>query len=71
MKNIFFFYIFSKSVLHRCIPNTKDAPGAQVKDMYNILNSWGAAQQFLADIYKTWPLITLICLLSLGKISLY
>lgn len=35
--------------------------------MYNILNSWGAAQQFLADIYKTWPLITLICLLSLGK----
>lgn len=52
-------------VLHRCIPTGKNAPLNQVKDMYALFNSWGAAQQLFSDIYKTWPIIVLICGLSL------
>ncbi|XP_053684452.1 choline transporter-like 1 [Sabethes cyaneus] len=52
-------------VLHRCIPTGKNAPLHQVKDMYALINSWGAAQQIFSDLYKTWPTIVLICALSL------
>ncbi|XP_058461950.1 choline transporter-like 1 [Malaya genurostris] len=52
-------------VLHRCIPTGKNAPLHHVKDMYALINSWGAAQQVFSDLYKTWPTVVLICGLSL------
>lgn len=55
----------STPVLHRCIPTGKNAPLHQIKDMYALINSWGAAQQVFRDLYKTWPTIVLICGLSL------
>lgn len=55
----------SSSVLHRCIPKGKNAPLRQIKDMYAVINSWGAAQQIFSDLYKTWPTIVLVCALSL------
>uniref|UniRef100_A0A1I8Q928 Choline transporter-like protein n=1 Tax=Stomoxys calcitrans TaxID=35570 RepID=A0A1I8Q928_STOCA len=48
----------SSPVLHRCMPKGSNAP---VKDMYKMLNSWDAAQQFLGDIYATWHYIAIIC----------
>ncbi|XP_030375128.1 CTL-like protein 1 isoform X2 [Scaptodrosophila lebanonensis] len=52
----------SSPVLHRCVPKGKSA---QVKDMYDMLNSWDVAQQFLGDIYTTWHIIAAICGISL------
>ncbi|XP_059615111.1 choline transporter-like 1 [Phlebotomus argentipes] len=52
-------------VLHRCVPTGKNAPGKQVRDAYDLLNSWGTAQQLLSDLYTTWPLIVMICILAL------
>lgn len=47
-------------VLHRCLPKGKNA-----KELYNMLNSWDVAQQFLADIYSTWHIVAIICGISL------
>lgn len=55
----------SSSVLHRCIPSGKNAPTKVVKDMYALVNSFGAAQQVFSDIYKTWPTVLLLVGLSL------
>lgn len=46
------------------MPKSKNAP---VKDMYNMLNSWDVAQQFLGDIYATWHFVAIICGLSFCK----
>jgi solute carrier family 44 (choline transporter-like protein), member 1 len=54
-----------KPVLHRCVPNGKDAPGSGVRDLYALINSWGLAQQLFSDIYRTWPTILALCALSL------
>lgn len=57
---------FSRSpVLHRCIPTGKDAPLENVKDMYALLNSWSAGEQLLSDLYKTWPLMIILCIAAL------
>ncbi|XP_036220296.2 choline transporter-like 1 [Bactrocera oleae] len=47
-------------VLHRCMPK-----GNNAKELYNLLNSWDVAQQFLADIYSTWHIVAIICGISL------
>lgn len=57
--NVAFYY--SSPVLHRCVPKNKEA---SVKDMYKMLNSWDATQQFLGDIYATWHYIAIICGIS-------
>ncbi|KAM7357809.1 choline transporter-like protein 1 [Cochliomyia hominivorax] len=61
----------SSPVLHRCVPKSKNAP---VQDMYKMLNSWDAAQQFLADIYASWHFIAIICgisfLISIALVTL-
>lgn len=61
-------------VLHRCIPTGKNAPGKEVRDMYALLNSWGVAEQFMSDLYKTWPIIVILCfgalLLSIVMITM-
>lgn len=61
----------SSPVLHRCVPKSKNAP---VEDMYKLLNSWDAAQQFLGDIYATWHYIAIICgiafLISIALVTL-
>ncbi|CAD7003889.1 CTL-like protein 1 [Ceratitis capitata] len=47
-------------VLHRCMPKGRNAT-----ELYNLLNSWDVAQQFLGDIYSTWHIIAIICGISL------
>lgn len=47
----------------------KNAPGDQVREMYDLVNSWSAAQQFLSDLYVTWPLILLMSFCALGKLE--
>lgn len=58
---------FSSPVLHRCIPTGKNAPGDQIREMYDLVNSWSAAQQLLSDLYVTWPLILLMSVVALCK----
>lgn len=41
--------------------------GNNAKELYNLLNSWDVAQQFLADIYSTWHIVAIICGISLCK----
>lgn len=43
----------SKPVLNRCVPGISGVPTdlkQDVKNIYNLLNSWGSAEQFLADL---------------------
>lgn len=35
--------------------------------MYDLVNSWSAAQQLLSDLYVTWPLILLMSVGALRK----
>lgn len=42
-------------------------PGQQIKDMYDLVNSWSAAQQLFSDLYVTWPLILVMCLGALRE----
>lgn len=53
-------------VLHRCIPTGKKAPGEVVRDAYDLLNSWSVAQQLFSDLYTTWPIVLLMCILAFG-----
>lgn len=55
---------FSNSILHRCVPKSKEAP---IENMYKMLNSWDAAQQFLGDIYASWHFIAIICGIAFCK----
>lgn len=36
--------------------------------MYDLVNSWSAAQQLLSDLYVTWPLILLMSVGALRKL---
>lgn len=54
----------SNPILHRCVPKSKEAP---IKNMYKMLNSWDAAQQFLGDVYASWHFIAIICGISFCK----
>lgn len=50
----------SSSIFHRCIPTTQQIP--------NIGNNvYTFTQQFLSDIYNTWPLILGMSLLAFSK----
>lgn len=60
----------STPVLHRCVPTGKNAPGEQIRDMYDLVNSWSAAQQLLSDLYVTWPTIVIMCFTALRKLQL-
>lgn len=57
----------STPVLHRCIPTGKSAPGEQVRDMYDLVNSWSVAQQLFSDLYVTWPIIVVMCFSALRE----
>lgn len=57
----------SSPVLHRCIPSGKQAPGEQVRDMYDLVNSWSVTQQLFGDLYVTWPVIAIMCLCALRE----
>lgn len=66
----------SKPVLNRCVPSLGGVPDIQkqdVKNVYNMLNSWGSAEQFLGDLYTTRWFILAMCggalLLSLVLIT--
>lgn len=58
----------SKPVLNRCVPSLKTAPAEareDVKNVYSLLNSWGAAEQLLGDLYTTWYVIPVMCFAAL------
>lgn len=57
----------SSPVLHRCIPTGQSAPGEQVRDMYDLVNSWSVTQQLFGDLYVTWPVIAIMCLCALRE----
>lgn len=50
--------------MHRCIPTGMNNTVGY--NIYDILNSWSAAQQLLSDLYTTWPFIALMCFGALG-----
>lgn len=52
-------------VLHRCIPTGKNAPHKEVKELYNLISSWGFVEQTARDLYKSWHIILIVCFLSL------
>lgn len=52
-------------LLHRCIPTGKNAPHKEVKELYNLISSWDFVEQTSRDLYKSWKVIALICLISL------
>lgn len=49
----------STPVLHRCVPKHSS------EKIYEALNNWDVAQQFLGDIYSTWHIIAAVCGVSL------
>ncbi|XP_055376186.1 choline transporter-like 1 isoform X2 [Condylostylus longicornis] len=55
----------STPVLHRCLPTGKNAPKEMIKNAYKLLNNWDIAQQFLSDLYKTWPIMALLASFAL------
>lgn len=55
----------SKPVFHRCIPTGENAPLKEVKDLINLVESWGFVEQTATDLYKSWHVIALVCGLSL------
>lgn len=65
------FVQYSTPVLHRCVPTGKNAPGEQIRDMYDLVNSWSAAQQLLSDLYVTWPTIVVMCFTALRKSKIF
>lgn len=52
-------------VLHRCIPSGKNAPGKEVKELYNLISSWDFVEQTARDLYKSWHIIIIACAVSL------
>lgn len=52
-------------VLHRCIPTGKNAPLKGVKDLYSLISSWDFVEQTARDLYKSWHIIALVCVISL------
>lgn len=54
----------STPVLHRCIPTGKNAPGQTVREAYDLLNSWSVAQQLFSDLYSTWKIVLIMCLVA-------
>ena len=52
-------------VLHRCIPTGKNAPLKEVKELYSLISSWDFVEQTARDLYKSWHIIALICVISL------
>lgn len=65
-----FLYLYSTPLLHRCVPTGRNAPGETVRDAYDLLNSWSVAQQFLSDLYITWPIVLMMCLIAFGLLNL-
>lgn len=55
----------SKPKLHRCIPSGENAPLKEVRELYGLINKWDIVQQLLADLYKTWPTVLMLCGFSL------
>ena len=52
-------------VLHRCVPSGKNAPGKEVKELYNLISSWDFVEQTSRDLYKSWHIILIVCGISL------
>lgn len=52
-------------VLHRCIPTGKNAPYKEVQELYNLIGSWNFVEQTSRDLYKSWHVIALVCVISL------
>lgn len=53
------------------MPTGENAPGERVREAYELLNSWNAAQQMLSDLYLTWPYMIAMCFGALSKLKNY
>ncbi|GLH14487.1 uncharacterized protein GBIM_18877 [Gryllus bimaculatus] len=55
----------SDPVLHRCIPKpVKELSSQVINSLYDVLNSWDALEQILADLYASWKEILALSFLS-------
>ncbi len=54
-----------KAVFHRCIPTGKNAPHHEIKQLIDLVGSWGFVEQTATDLYKSWHIIALVCGISL------
>lgn len=52
-------------VLHRCIPSGKNAPLKEVTELYSLISSWDFVEHTARDLYKSWHIIAIICVISL------
>jgi solute carrier family 44 (choline transporter-like protein), member 1 len=55
----------SSALLHRCVPSGKNGPLKEAKELYNLISSWDFVEQTARDLYKSWHVIALICLVAL------
>lgn len=55
----------SSPIFNRCVPTGKNAPQKGITDFYNLVSTWGFVDQTARDLYKSWHIILLICLVSL------
>jgi solute carrier family 44 protein 1 (choline transporter-like protein) len=52
-------------IFHRCIPSGKNAPLKEAQELFNVVSNWSFVEQTARDLYKSWKIIALICVLSL------
>jgi solute carrier family 44 protein 1 (choline transporter-like protein) len=52
-------------VFHRCVPSGKNAPLKEAQELYKVVSSWDFVEQTARDLYKSWHIIALVCVISL------
>jgi solute carrier family 44 (choline transporter-like protein), member 1 len=55
----------STALFHRCIPAGKNAPLKEIKELYNVVSHWDFVEQTGRDLYKSWHIILIVCVISL------
>lgn len=55
----------SSALLHRCVPTGKNGPLKEAKELYSVISNWDFVEQTARDLYKSWHVIALICLVAL------
>lgn len=60
-------FIFSVTVLNRCVPKpVKELGENLLSNFYGLLNSWDTLEQILGDLYNTWKEILGLACLAFG-----
>lgn len=55
----------SSPLVHRCIPTGKNAPYKEVAELYTVISNWDIIEQTGRDLYKSWHVIIIVCVISL------